>query len=103
MLYHNILLIDNNAEDQEIFKSALTKISEELKCITFTNAREALEQLERKELNPDVIFLDLNMSIMSGQEFLIAIKKKETQRIPVIIFQLLPTLPLLNSQKKWVQ
>lgn len=87
MQYRNILLIDDDEEDQEIFKTAVTHVSEELQCVALTNAREALEKLERKELNPDVIFLDLNMPIMSGQEFLAEVKKRnDTQHIPVIIF-----------------
>ena len=87
MIYRNILLIDDDEEDHEIFLSALRSISKELQCITFTNAREALVKLINKDLNPDVIFLDLNMPIMSGQEFLMEVKKKEeAQNIPVIIF-----------------
>ena len=87
MIYRNILLIDDDEEDHEIFLSAIRSISKELQCITFTNAREALVKLINKDLNPDVIFLDLNMPIMSGQEFLMEVKKKEeTQNIPVIIF-----------------
>ncbi len=87
MLYRNILLIDDDAEDHEIFLSALTSISKKLQCVTFTNAREALGKLLNKDLNPDVIFLDLNMPVMSGQEFLTEVKKREeTKTIPVIIF-----------------
>ena len=87
MIYRNILLIDDDEEDHEIFLSAIRSISKELQCITFTNAREALVKLINKDLNPDVIFLDLNMPIMSGQEFLMEVKKKEeAQNIPVIIF-----------------
>lgn len=87
MPYHSILLIDDDVEDHEIFLSAITSISEKLQCIAFTNAREALGKLVNKDLNPDVIFLDLNMPIMSGQEFLVEVKKREeTQHIPIIIF-----------------
>ncbi len=87
MPYRSILLIDDDAEDHEIFLSAIALISDELQCITFTNAREALGKLLNKDLDPDVIFLDLNMPIMSGQEFLMEVKKRvETQNIPVIIF-----------------
>lgn len=87
MPFLKILLIDDDAEDHEIFKAALSQVSETSECSTSTNAREALRMLVNKQLNPDVIFLDLNMPIMSGQDFLREVKmKSETQHIPVIIF-----------------
>ena len=50
-------------------------------------AVEALEKLSSKEIVPDVIFLDLNMPVMGGQQFLMEIKKDENLKdIPVIIF-----------------
>jgi CheY-like chemotaxis protein len=87
MFYRNILHIDDDADDQEIFTSALQSLSESVVCTAFSNAREALDQLTLNTLKPDVIFLDLNMPIMSGQEFLKQVKKLDaTKHIPVIIF-----------------
>lgn len=87
MPFQKIVLIDDDTEDQEIFKIALGEISEVLECITFTDPRQALSKLVKRELEPDLIFLDLNMPIMTGQEFLTEIRKREeTQDIPVIIF-----------------
>lgn len=87
MLYRNIVLIDDDVEDQEIFKIALETLSDNLVFTAFTNAKEALSSLTGNTLNPDVIFLDLNMPVMSGQEFLTQIKKMDaTKHIPVIIF-----------------
>lgn len=86
MSVQSILHIDDDVEDQEIFNSALERISDGLKCIYFTSAKDALTRLVRNEFNPDVIFLDLNMPIMSGQEFLREIKAVDHLRdIPVII------------------
>lgn len=87
MPFRKILLIDDDTEDHEIFKTALDQVSKTTQCTTSTDAREALNMLVSHQLNPDVIFLDLNMPIMSGQEFLREIKmRSETQHIPVIIF-----------------
>ena len=44
-------------------------------------------KLKRKEVHPDLIFLDLNMPKMNGQEFLSKIKEELPLRdIPVVIF-----------------
>jgi CheY-like chemotaxis protein len=87
MPYQKILLIDDDAEDHEIFSSALSIVSNALECVSLTDPKEALYKLDTKELKPDVIFLDLNMPIMSGQEFLIKIKGIDhLKHIPVIIY-----------------
>ncbi|MCE3278560.1 MAG: response regulator receiver protein [Bacteroidetes bacterium] len=87
MPYHHLLLIDDDDDDQEIFLTALEKVSKSVKCTTFNNAKEALEALINKEVEPDVIFLDLNMPLMNGQQFLMEIKKIDSlKKIPVIIF-----------------
>lgn len=66
---------------------AVGKVSSSAICNTMSNAREALENLNSSPTHPDVIFLDLNMPIMTGQEFLIKIKQcQNLARIPVIIF-----------------
>lgn len=87
MPFRKILLIDDDAEDHEIFRTAVSHVSEMFECTTSADARDALDKLVGRELNPDVIFLDLNMPIMSGQDFLREVKMiTETQSIPVIIF-----------------
>lgn len=87
MQYQSILLIDDDIEDQEIFTLALSKVSDALNCKAFTSAKEALSQLDTQKVKPDVIFLDLNMPIMTGEEFLKEIKNIDhLKNIPVIIF-----------------
>lgn len=87
MAYRNILLIDDDEDDQEIFLEAVSDISQEVTCTALSNASEALQQLRSGELRPDVIFLDLNMPVMSGQQFLAEIRQQPgLPDIPVIIF-----------------
>jgi CheY-like chemotaxis protein len=87
MPYNKLLLIDDDEDDQEIFMSATSSISQEIRCVAISDATKALHGLSAQELDPDIIFLDLNMPVMNGQQFLTEIKKREKLKdIPVIIF-----------------
>ena len=87
MNYNNILLVDDDEDDQEIFLTAIHQINPKLICNVESEAKIALQKLENDELSPDVIFLDLNMPVMNGQQFLMEVKKREKiKHIPIIIF-----------------
>ena len=87
MIYKNILLIDDDEDEHEIFVTALQAISDKVNFIAMNNAQEALAKLLSQAIEADVIFLDLNMPVMTGQQFLVEIKKRESlKNIPVIIF-----------------
>lgn len=87
MSYQNILLIDDDEDDLEIFQAALQSVTSSIKCTTFDKASEAITKLSSKAITPDLIFLDLNMPVISGQEFLMKIKNEQVLRdIPVIVF-----------------
>lgn len=86
MLYQNILLIDDDEDDQEIFLTALESTRKPVRCTVLDSARKALRQIIQGEIEADLIFLDLNMPLMNGQQFLTEIKKDEQLRkIPVVI------------------
>lgn len=86
MTYNKILVIDDDIDDQEIFLSAMESVSSSVKCTTSGSAIESLKKLGNREWSTDIIFLDLNMPVMTGQQFLEEIKKDESLRdIPVIV------------------
>lgn len=88
MLQNQLLfLVDDDMDDQEIFKSALAKVDEDLALLTATNGYDALQVLASVKVLPDYIFVDLNMPRMSGLQFLKEIKNNNTlKNIPVIIY-----------------
>ncbi|RZJ53159.1 MAG: response regulator [Flavobacterium sp.] len=81
-----ILLADDDLDDTEMFCEALEDINENIICHCAANGNEALKILEELDKNPELIFLDVNMPVMSGWECLKALKKdKRFKDIPVIM------------------
>jgi CheY-like chemotaxis protein len=100
MQYSRVLLIDDDEDDQELFLMAMNEIAASVKCTAVSSAQTALRQLETHALTTDLIFLDLNMPIMTGQQFLSELKKKdELKRIPVIILTTSSTKETINETK----
>lgn len=82
-----VLLIDDDEDDQFFFKDAIKSLHPTLHCETAENGQIALEKLKETITLPDVIFLDLNMPVMNGFDFLAEIKKEnQLNKIPVGIF-----------------
>jgi CheY-like chemotaxis protein len=101
MIYKNILQIDDDLDDCELFMEALEAVST-AKYTAIYNPIEALRKLMQKEIEPDVIFLDLNMPAMSGLEFLTEIKKTNIlKEIPVIIFSTSQIDDIINEAKEY--
>lgn len=97
MAYRTILLIDDDKDDQEIFLSALEQVTASVSVHTISNAHEALDSLLTGQLQPDLIFLDLNMPVMNGLEFLAEIKKGILSHIPVAILSTSAHRPTMEA------
>jgi CheY-like chemotaxis protein len=81
-----ILLIDDDEDDGFLFESALKEIDKSIIYVFYRDGGDALKALKSFTLNPDYIFLDLNMPKMSGFEVLKELKNiKRLQHIPVIV------------------
>jgi len=81
-----ILLADDDSDDTEMFREALSEINSTSSSISAINGRELLKVLHELPTAPQLIFLDVNMPVMNGWECLTYLKESETYKnIPVIM------------------
>ncbi len=89
--YNTVMLIDDNSLDNFINKKLIESNGFAEKVNTYQEATEALEFLKtcpRTEW-PEVIFLDINMPVMDGFQFLEAYEKlPEDQRMQMKVIML---------------
>jgi CheY-like chemotaxis protein len=85
-----ILHIDDDPDDQQLFKNAIQSLDTHSEIVVAENGAEGIEYLisMKKQNNlPCIIVLDINMPKINGRETCIAIKKDEVlAAIPLIIF-----------------
>ncbi|GAB3166110.1 response regulator [Telluribacter humicola] len=72
------LLIDDDEDEWEIFRLALTLVNESIDCIYEGNGDNTLERLRiNPTFTPDFIFIDMNMPGSNGLLCLLKIKNIE--------------------------
>ena len=84
----NILLIDDDKDDADLFCEALGSIDPSVVCEFAGHGADALNMLNNtSKEKPNIIFLDLNMPVMNGWDCLQNLKKNELLKdIPVVIY-----------------
>ncbi len=76
-----ILLVDDDQDDRNIFSDALSELKIETNLTMLEDGRELVSYLENPKTKiPDILFLDLNMPYKSGVECLKDIRKIEKFR-----------------------
>lgn len=85
-MFKRLLLIDDDEDDRDFFLEVIGATFPDKICDTASNGQEALDKLVRNEYQPDLIFLDLNMPLMNGRQFLAEMKNHDAlMKIPVVI------------------
>lgn len=95
-----ILIIDDDEDDREVFLEVVSEINPMVVAVTALNGADGLTKLMSFDTLPSMIFLDLNMPVMKGTEFLLKIKTMERLRdIPVIILSTISDEPAIQEVK----
>lgn len=94
---HSILLIDDDADCNFFHEKVIRKTDCTENIYITKNGREAIDFLKREEdgkyKNPDIIFLDINMPIMNGWEFMEEYQTlNEQQKAKIVIVMLTTSL-----------
>jgi CheY-like chemotaxis protein len=81
-----VLLIEDDTIEVMKLNRAMTSLNLKHQISEANNGEDALHILQKKEILPDIILLDLNMPKINGIEFLNILKKDDTLKyIPTII------------------
>jgi CheY-like chemotaxis protein len=82
-----VFIVDDDLDDITLFCDAVREIDPESRCMLAKNGKEALNLLETLQQLPDIIFLDINMPIMNGKEFLLIGKQHSRLKdIPIVMY-----------------
>lgn len=82
-----ILIVDDDHDDQAFLLEAINELYPSSECNVVDNGGEALQYIEKNPPPPSLVFLDLNMPVVNGFEFLRDFKKKqEYKKSSVIIY-----------------
>ena len=82
-----VYLVDDDEDDRFFFEEALEEISRPTKIASFSNGVDLMANLLGIQQLPDVIFIDLNMPLMNGEECIVDIRKEdEFDNVPLVVY-----------------
>ncbi len=94
-------LIDDDIDDQEIFRMAIQRVHPSITCTCVNNAVDALHQLRETAILPNCIFLDINMPRMNGIACLKALKQiTRLDDVPVYMYSTAADPRILNESRE---
>jgi len=82
-----IFLIDDDSEEADLFSEALHRVNGSIDFVWHDDVMIALDVLLKENIQPDLLFLDLNIPQVSGKQLLRLLRENErTKTIPVVIY-----------------
>lgn len=98
MKIQEILLIDDDRMTNFINKTVIKSEFPDYSPVIFENGLDAIEHIRENPNTPYLIFLDINMPIMDGWEFLEALSK-DTNQYNLVIHILSSSLDTVDKRK----
>lgn len=81
-----VFYLDDDIEELELFMESLQEISPSINCLAYNDSGLALRELSNHQ-SLDLIFLDYNMPVLTGEDCLQLIRQMPHLRsIPIIIY-----------------
>ena len=81
-----VLLADDDQDDIDLFKEAVEGLEEQVEITVAKNGEQAIAILKNDEIDPDLVFLDINMPRKNGFECMEEIRSLSNENdIPVIL------------------
>ena len=80
-----ILIVDDSPADQFLTKALLSQLAPNAHIHQAHDGKEALDILESEAPAAEVIFLDINMPVMNGHEFLEVYSEWPDPKAPVVM------------------
>jgi CheY-like chemotaxis protein len=95
-----IVIIEDDAEDEEIFKDALEELGVSNKIIWFSDPHAAFDYLKKTSEQPFIIFSDVNLPLQNGVELKRKIDADEQLReksIPFVFYSTFVSQEVVNK------
>ncbi len=81
-----VVIIEDDLDDQEVMQAAFESLGYKNEILFFNDGDDALDYLTREEVEPFIIFSDINMPRLSGLELREKIHQNEQLRLKSIPF-----------------
>ncbi|MGB7393480.1 MAG: response regulator [Pricia sp.] len=94
----SVFLVDDDLDDQDFFAEALSELNYRIRLKLFQSGSGLMKRLHSAQELPDIVFLDLHMPMMDGEDCLKAIRSEEKfETLPIIVYSTIFDLPKIES------